>query len=256
MSRSKPRERGATNPIKAYITYKPNSGEFDVYDKTTKKKHSVKSIDMIILDADRFNLTGYSPEHETGYVSNYVYNSKKEPFTVGIFNSKGQYREIESGFYQDIKGNDNLEGIKYTKPVFGLLKTKEGRILAELSLVGSARSTFSEWFSLNEDSAYEGCVIFKPSDDIYNYVKKTGEYEVVPPSKQKSKRTTWLHLLELDFAETDDVENKLADEQDVLLQKYFESSNNSSKKEEVKESSSEPSAPDDDEEEEKDDLPF
>lgn len=256
MSRTKKREKGAVNPIQAYITYKPNSGEFDVYDKSTKKKHSVKSIDMIILDADRFNLTGYSPEHETGYVSNYVYNSKKEPFTVGIFNSKGQYREIESGYYQDIKGNDSLEGIKYTKPVFGLLKTKEGRVLAELSLVGSARGSFSDWFALNEDSAYEGTVIFTPSDDIYNYVKKTGEYEVVPKSKQKSKRTTWLHLLELDFSDTTDEENELADENDALLQKYFESQANVSKKDDVEESASEPSAPEDEEEEEKDDLPF
>ena len=38
MSRTKKRAGGTTNPVQKTITYKPNSGEFVIYDKASKKR--------------------------------------------------------------------------------------------------------------------------------------------------------------------------------------------------------------------------
>ncbi len=248
MSRAEKRSRGNSKPINATVTYKPNSGEFQIYNKKTKKKSTVEEVRMIILDADRFSLSGYSPEHETGFISNYVFNSKEEEFTVGIFSKKGKYREISKGYYQQIK--DKLEGIKYTKPVIGLVELDGELVMAEFLLTGSAKNIFTKWFDENEDASNEGAVIFTPSKLVYEYVKSKGDFVEVPENKQKRWMTTWIYKLEINLDSTSDDENETALNEDILLQKYFKGAGS------IVKSDNNESTMQNDNEDEDHDLPF
>lgn len=248
MSRTNKREKGSTNPVKRVISYKPNSGVFVIYNKETKEKNEVKKFSMIILDADRFSISGFSPEFNGGFVSNLVFNTKKEQLTVGVVGG-GKYKEVVKGFYQDIKGD--LEGANYTKNVIGLVKFKDGWELCDLQLVGTARQTFSEWFNENESQSDEGIVTFSPSKDVYNYNKSKGELEVVPTKDQKRWRTTWLYQLELSVKGSSEEEEEEAIKQESVLLSYFKSLDGES-------GSTAPETKEDvqEEEEESDDLPF
>ena len=218
MSRTKEREVGVSSPIKKIISYKPNAGVFAVYDKATKVKTELESIDLLIVDADRFSLSGYSAQYDAGFVSNTVLNTKKEPLTVGVI-SKGKYEEVAKGLYQDIKGD--LEGGNYTKNVVALVKDGDSYTLTDLQLTGQARQKFQEWFNENESLAYESVVTLSASDLVYNYNKAEGVLEEVPKDKQKRWSTTWLKVLEFDTVEASGAEVRAAVSADTAYQKFL-----------------------------------
>ncbi|NRA77307.1 MAG: hypothetical protein HRU18_03780 [Pseudoalteromonas sp.] len=216
MSRRNKRTRGSGNPVQVSIEYKPNSGVFKAFVKSTKEQLDLEELSIVIIDADRTCLSGYSAEHETNYISSYVYNSKKEDITVGVFDN-GSYKKLASGKYQDIKGG--LEGIKYCKPIFGIVDIGGENMLAELLLSGYSKALFSEWFDSNEDAAYQGVVTFTPSDKLYKYVKKTKTLEEVPEGKKVMN--TYLHKLGFTISEVSDDELEEADDLEVVLSKYL-----------------------------------
>ena len=253
MSRTKKVQRGSGNPITKIVKFKPNTAVFQVYDKGTKEKEEVDSITMLILDADRFSMTGYSSSHGTGYLSNFVYNSKKEEFKVGVYDN-GSYKEVVTGFYQDIK--KDIEDAHYTKNVFGIMEDGNGGYdLVNLELVGKASSAFFDWWSDNEDAAYEGTVTFSASEEMYKYIQKTNKEEVVDTSKVKRIPTTYYHKLVIELGEATDEANEAADELDTKLQKYLNGDDSAPQAEAATESTK-PSAPEDAEVDEKEDLPF
>lgn len=255
MSRTKPREGGATSPIKKIISYKPNAGVFAVYDKSTKKRSEVDSVDIIIVDADRFSLSGYSAQYDAPFVTNLVYNTKKEPLTVGVI-AGGKYKEVARGLYQVIKGD--LEGANYTKNVVSLLKTEDGYELVDLQLVGQARSKFQDWVSANEKLAEDSVITLTASKLVYNYNKAKGELEEVPKDKQKRWRTTWLRTLEFDTTEASGAEIRGAIRADEGYQSYLEGVGDGSAEKPSKDvpKATPEQAFDGAEEEEDDDLPF
>ena len=244
---------GNVNPVKANIVYKPNAGEFEIYFKDTKKKvDELKEIKMIVLDADRFSLTGYSKTYESMFTSNLVHNTKKEPLTVGTFVA-GKHKVVAQGLYQNIK--DSLVGAKYTKNVLGLLEYEGKYVLADLQLVGTAKNIFMEWFQKHQP---EGLITITPSEDIFEFDQKNNEMNVVPDAKKKKgNRTTWFYKLEFDVEDIDDETSILADDTDEVLQKYFEGSAASEgKPSENVTGASAPSSGEPEDEEEDDDLPF
>jgi len=247
MSRSQKREGGASNPVQKFVTYRPNSGEFHVYDKSTKDKYKPESLDIIILDADRSSLSGYSSEHDAGIICNSVLNSKTEEMVVGVV-SNGKYREVLRGLYQDIK--NDIEGGKYTRDVYCLLVEDGNYSLANLQLTGMARGQFDDWFKDNSSKALESVITINSSEEVYNYVKKTKQLEVVPKSAQKRWRTTWLRTLSLDLSKISQSEDELAYSMDEKLQEYL--SGESKPKEVVAEPEPVSVGGDD----ESDDLPF
>ena len=214
MSRTKKRAGGTTNPVQKTITYKPNSGEFVIYDKASKKRETVESINIIVLDADRNSITGYSPEHDSPILCNTVVNTKKEKLTLGVIKN-GKYVKVIEGFYQDIK--EELEGSKYTSNVFCLLVEDGKTSIADLQLVGQARSQFTDWYRENEDEILDSVVSLTASAEVFNYVKKTGELEVIPKAKQKRWRTTWLKTLVTVLEELSDEQADEAVEADTSL---------------------------------------
>ena len=218
MSRSQKREGGASNPVQKFVRYRPNSGEFHVYDKSTKDKYKPESLDIIILDADRSSLSGYSSEHDAGIICNSVLNSKTEEMVVGVV-SNGKYREVLRGLYQDIK--NDIEGGKYTRDVYCLLVEDGKYSLANLQLTGIARSQFDDWFKDNSSKALESVITINSSEEVYNYVKKTKKLEVVPKSTQKRWRTTWLRTLSLGLTAISQSEDDLAYQMDERLQEYL-----------------------------------
>jgi hypothetical protein len=248
MSRTKQVAGGATNPIKATVTYKPNSGEFEIFVKETKKKiDELKEIKLIILDADRFSLTGYSKAYESMFTSNLVHNTKKEPLSVGTFVG-GKHKIVAEGLYQDIK--EKLTGAKYTKNVLCLLEIEDKFVLADLQLVGTAKNIFMEWYQAHQP---EGLVTITPSDELFDYDQKNNAMNVVPKDKQKKWRTTWFYKLEFDVEDIDEDLSKQADQADENLQKYFDGAKSSTPaaSDEGKPADDSPAADDDD-----DDLPF
>jgi hypothetical protein len=253
MSRTKKVKRGGENPITKIINFKPNTAVFQVYDKNTKEKEEVDSITMLILDADRFSMTGYSSSHGTGYLSNFVYNSKKEEFKVGVYDN-GSYKEVVTGLYQDIK--KDIEDADYTKNVFGIMENGNGGYdLVNLELIGKACSIFFDWWSDNEDAAYEGTVTFSATEEMYKYIQKSKKEEVVDTSKIKRIPTTYYHKLVIELGEATDEANEAADEFDTKLQKYLDGDDSTVQAETAPEPTM-PSAPEDAEADEKDDLPF
>lgn len=219
MSRTKEVAGGATqSPVKANITFKPNSGLFEIYFKDSKKKvEDLESIQMIILDADRFSLSGYRKASKSSYVSNYVHNTKKEDLVVGTF-VNGKYQKLAEGKYQSIK--ENLVGAKYTKNVIGLLLWEDKYIMADLQLIGVAKTSFMEFYS---KARPDGLVTFTVSEGIFEYDEVAKENKEIPAAKlKKGKMTTWFHLLEFDVEDIDSETGDLADEADAELQKYFD----------------------------------
>jgi hypothetical protein len=223
MSRTKKVAGGATtSPVKANITYKPNGGTFEIYFKDSKEKvEDLESIQMIILDADRFSLSGYRKASKSSYVSNYVHNTKKEDLVVGTF-VNGKYQKLAQGKYQDIK--EGLVGAKYTKNVIGLLFYEGEYLLADLSLIGVAKTTFMDFYGKTRP---DGLVTFTVSDAIYEYDETAKENIEIPEKRlKKGKMTTWFHLLQFDVEDIDSETGGLADKSDEELQNYFD--NNSS----------------------------
>lgn len=219
MSRTKPVAGGATaNPVKANITYKPNGGTFEIYFKDSKEKvEDVESIQMIILDADRFSLSGYRKASKSSYVSNYVHNTKKEDLVVGTF-VNGKYTKLAQGKYQDIK--ESLVGAKYTKNVIGLLLYEGKYIVSDLQLIGVAKTTFMEFYSKTRP---DGLVTFTVSNGLFEYDEATKENKKIDDKRlKKGKMTTWFHLLEFDVDEIDSEVVVLADKSDEELQNYFD----------------------------------
>ena len=112
-----------------------------------------------------------------------------------------------------------------------------------------ARSQFDEWFQKNKNTAQASLVTLRPSEKVYNYVKKTGELEVVTKEKQKRWRTTWLKVLTPDLEKLGSAENDMADEMDATLQDYFSGSSQKAETTNAPEPEAKP-------EEVGDDLPF
>lgn len=219
MSRTKPVAGGATaNPVKANVTYKPNGGTFEIYFKDSKEKvEDVESIQMIILDADRFSLSGYRKASKSSYVSNYVHNTKKEDLVVGTF-VNGKYTKLAQGKYQDIK--ESLVGAKYTKNVLGLLFYEGKYVLADLQLIGVAKTTFMEFYGKTRP---DGLVTFTVSEGLFEYDETTKENKKIDEKRlKKGKMTTWFHLLEFDVEDIDSETGELADKSDEELQNYFD----------------------------------
>ena len=261
MSRTKKRAGGTTNPVQKTITYKPNSGEFTIYDKASKKRSTTDSISIIVLDADRNSITGYSPEHESPILCNTVLNTKKEKLILGVIKN-GKYVKVVEGFYQDIK--EELEGSKYTSNVFCLLVEDGKTSIADLQLVGQARGQFSDWYTKNEVEVLDNVVTLTASEGVFNYVKKTGELEEVPKAQQNKWRTTWLKTLITSLTELSDEDSEQAEQADKDLQKYLVgegASTSSSDDDDESDDGDEPdggspTAPEDAEAGEKSDLPF
>lgn len=266
MSRTKPVAGGATaNPVKANVTYKPNGGTFEIYFKDSKEKvEDVESIQMIILDADRFSLSGYRKASKSSYVSNYVHNTKKEDLVVGTF-VNGKYTKLAQGKYQDIK--ESLVGAKYTKNVLGLLFYEGKYVLADLQLIGVAKTTFMEFYGKTRP---DGLVTFTVSEGLFEYDEVAKENKKIDEKRLKrGKMTTWFHLLQFDVEDIDSETGELADKSDEELQNYFD--NNSagdSSSNDVDDDSDEDEAPEQpvrssrksksvvDEDGDSDDLPF
>ena len=225
MSRSKKREGGNSNPLNNIISYKPNSGEFQVYDKVNKSRSTRESLEIIILDADRNSISGYANDHDAGIICNSVVNTRKEELVLGIFKD-GQYKEILKGFYQDIK--NDIEGGKYTRDVYCLLVEEGNYSLSILQLTGMARSQFDEWFRDASNKPLANVLTLTPSKDIYNYAKKTKTLEVVPKSDQKRWRTTWLRTLGISCEPLSKSQDDLAFTEDEVLQNYLSSESESS----------------------------
>jgi hypothetical protein len=218
MSRSNRNQQSQSNPIRKIITYRPNTGKYFIYDKDKKENSEVDSLNMIILDADRYSLSGYNQDLQGSITSNMVLNTKKEELSVGVL-VKGKYRKITTGLYQTIKGE--VVGGKYTRNIFGLVKTGDTYDLGLLQLTGSSMRIFSDWFKDNKTTALEGCVNFSVSEDVYSFEKAKNEFIVVPKDKQKRWLTTWLYKPEFLCDEITKDEDDYALEQDLVLQKFL-----------------------------------
>ena len=260
MSRTNPREGGLSNPVKLSIVFKPNSGNFLGYDRTKKEQFELESLNMIILDADRFSITGFSDDHQANYISNYVYAPKKENFKVGVF-VKGSYREVANGKYLDIK--NEVSGMKFSKPIFALVEYEGELVLSEIVIDSNvARSSFIKWFYDNRDAVLDKYVTLSASKEVYSADKKTGEHKEVPKEKQKKWLTTWFKLLEIEFGEDlSDKEGDNADNADKEIQAYLKylaglNGDNNSPESPSKPKSDAKSINDWEADDDEDDLPF
>lgn len=209
---------GDVNPLNNIISYRPNSGEFQVYDKVSKSRSTRGSLDIIVLDADRNSISGYANDYDAGIICNSVLNTRTDELVLGVFKD-GKYKEILKGLYQDIK--NEIEGGKYTRDVYCLLVEEGNYTLSILQLTGMARNQFDDWFKDASNKPLANVLTLTPSKEVYNYSKKTQSLEVVPKSAQSKWRTTWLKSLVITGEPLTKEQDDLAFAEDEVLQNYL-----------------------------------
>lgn len=230
MSRSRP-SMDIQNPISKYIRFSGERGEFSYWDKEKKEEISLgKKIRFLPLD-ELVSITGYSDKYKSGFWSNVVRKTAKEPLTVQA-SVNGDKTTIISGLYAEIKDTLKAKGAKYTKNVYATLDLEE---IVCIQLSGAA---LSEWMDFSKNhKIYQGAVSVSKTEAR----KKGGVDYVVPIFKQiEAKKES----------------NEKATELDDKLQTYFDEYFASSDEKNTAPSAATKENPVEETKEEVDELPF
>lgn len=264
MSRNN-RGSGSSSPVKKYLSFKAGIGEMTYYDKDKKEDVYVDSLDLVLVD-DLASVGGFNEAESSGFNSNLLnpYDTGKKEFTVKC-RVGGQYRELITGIWKEIKNEGVIKGSKFARNLFAIADVGDGKELIKLELIGAG---LSPWLDLLDDA----------SDDIYDKVIRitrgqlfmrkggqnsevsTAEYDKMLKANQKDPRKNKMPVLfyapNIELISTvseDDV--TLAEEADARLQSYLQLTPPDEKSEDTVESktSTRPEAPAGNE---PDDLPF
>lgn len=203
MSRTAP-ETHMSSPVEHILEWvgHDSGGFFKVYDKETKTTHEVPlPLRFAFLDCKR-GVSGFWKKVKSGLFSNEVHSVKTEEMSVK-YRKDGETIEVVKGIWSDIKDNVEGKGGKFCSNVYATLLTSTDAIgggsLVKLSMSGCCNSAWID-AKIKDGESFE----------IASFVEKmngTNKY-----------REPVLVKIEI----TDD-EGAIADEQDVALQKYFDS---------------------------------
>ena len=246
MSRSN-RRSGSSSPVKKYLEFKGGIGAISYYDKDKKENIEFDSIDLILID-DLASVGGFNESAQSGYSSNLLhpFDTGKKEFTVKS-RVGGQFKEIISGIWKEIKGDSKIKGAKFARNLFALADVGEGYELVKLELIGAG---LSPWLGLLDKVGNE---------DIYNNVLRVSrgqmftrkgnsnaviteaEYDKMVKAFQKDPRKNKLPVvfyatnIELIEPVSEDL-IAMADEADEKLQSYLQLTPPDEKPEDTQES--------------------
>tara|TARA_R110000822_G_C15183160_1_gene480585 strand:- start:81 stop:812 length:732 start_codon:yes stop_codon:yes gene_type:complete len=156
MSRANPNPKTFTsNPATVFLEWAAGQGTesnpggyLKFWNKEEKKNEKVHSFTFAYLD-ERSGVGGFYPKFGSNAFSNEVKNTATEPLVVKGWND-GKAEVIKEGIYQEIKDTLLVNGIKYTKIVYGTvvessnLALKPGTIF-RLGLKGSGVSAWLDF---------------------------------------------------------------------------------------------------------------
>lgn len=137
MSRSTPT---LTNPAQHFIEWSGSKGQLQWYNKEKGENIPIRlPFEFLVLDQLK-TIKGYSEQDKSGFWSNEVKNSTKQPLTVrtraGI---KAQ------GLYADIKDKIKAEGAKFSSSVYITHKVNGEWVIGNLQITGAALSPWIDF---------------------------------------------------------------------------------------------------------------
>jgi hypothetical protein len=169
MSRSANQE--ISNPSTRFFDWSGSEGKIKFFDKSLGEKGENVFVGLpftfLILDV-LTTITGYSDEHQSGFWSNEIRDTRTEELTVRT--KQGIERK---GIYEQVK---TITGAKYTASVYIAWKGSNGLEIGNLKLSGSAIGPFIEFKNQHKQKIYDGAVA------ITNALpKKKGKTEYFEP---------------------------------------------------------------------------
>lgn len=183
----------AVNPASKFIEFKSDNKAFEYWDKEEKKNKQLPlPLRFIVLD-ELATITGYNDDNRCGFYSNEVHSTAKEPLTVRTFKGNDSW----DGLYSDIKGDVKAAGGKFAKSMYCMLV--DDYDLVNIKLQGAA---LSEWMDAKIDTRR-------------NVICVGAEF------KEGHKGKTVYNIPIFTTETVPDNVNKMAVEQDEILQQYF-----------------------------------
>lgn len=205
MSRANPKTF-TSNPATVFLEWAAGQGTdsnpggyLKFWNKEEKKNEEVHSFTFAYLD-ERSGASGFYSKFGSNAFSNEVENTAQEPLVVKGWNN-GKAEVIKEGIYQEIKDTLLVNGIKYTKIIYGTVVESSNLVLKpgtifRLGLKGSGVSAWGDFKS-----------------------KESGAIEVGFVEKEKGQ-TKWKQITMSSVAiSKDDNDNAIA--QSAALDKFF-----------------------------------
>ena len=226
MSRTN-RRGGKVSPIKKYLSFSGNTGEFSYYDKTKKENVVVDDLSIVLLDV-RSSITGYNSTSKSSITSNMVADVSKEVFEVSSWKD-GKKNVLVEGLYSDIKGKVKTVGGKFTANIIALADVGQGEEIVNIQFSGSSLNGWIEFRNGLKGAEYDSRIdIFKGSlskvdGDGFTPVTPKEEKALMAKLKKnpRAKQPIWFYVLGFSTTDLTEEEVEAANEQDELLQSYF-----------------------------------
>jgi hypothetical protein len=213
MSLSNP--RAGQNPANKFIEWAGSEGFFQYWDKEAAKKILMpKKFHIIVLD--QLNcITGFHKNEEQSIYSNEVRSLKNEPLRV----RHGRGQTLIDGLYDAVKDTTEAKGGKFTKSVYAVLITSNGKDkppTLELINIKFWGSALGPWIDANIGDTGHVIELGKHSEQL-----------------QKGTNLYWIPTVKISDLRPDVIE--LAKEIDRELQIYLKQRGSYQSEEELKE---------------------
>lgn len=196
MSRSSPT---LTNPAQHFIKWSGSRGQLEWYNKEKQQNIPIKMpFEFLVLDT-LATVTGYSEQDKSGFWSNEVKSTIRQPLTV---RTKAGIQA--QGLYADIKDVIKGKGAKFASSVYIAHKVNDEWIMGNLQISGAALSPWIDFAA--QHKVENGKVIV------------TGKTE-----DKKGTNTFFIPVFEYAHStpEEDGIANELDKELQIYLMQYF-----------------------------------
>jgi hypothetical protein len=141
-SRNNEGEAVQEHPSKFRISFKGDTGDWSVYDKSTKEKTTLASDKLVFMPLLRTSgASGYYEPANMGYWSNEILDSRKE-----ILEVKGNDgSELAVGLWKDIKEVCNSKKVNFIANLYAAVKIDGNYEVAVIELKTTALVSFGEF---------------------------------------------------------------------------------------------------------------
>lgn len=230
MSRTQQQFVKTKSPIEKYINYKGGNGIFYYYDKDLKETVELESLSNFILLDVRVSITGYNQDTKSNIFSNMVKYLYSEELRISTYENKKKV-PLSTGIYADIKNEIKGYNGKFTNNIIGLMDLGKGYEIVDLQLTGASNMA---WINLvnkyNINDLYSQSITFvkgelsKVGDDkqlIKVTAKEEKELEEKLKKNPRLRQPIWFYPVSFQLTDLTEEQKKIADEQDLILQEYF-----------------------------------
>ena len=200
------------HPSKFRISFKGDTGEWEIYNKATKEKSRVPSEKFVFMPLIRTSgASGYYQPAQMGYWSNEIQDSRSEVLEV-MGNDKSVFVK---GLWKQIKEKCNERNISFIANLYVAIKVDGAYAIAVIELKTTALVAFG-------DFSKSLITLTGKSNAVYNTAVKVGK---LTPKKNGSVNYVVPTFVAVPVSEGGMIESgKLADTCISFLEAYFEGS--------------------------------